>query len=508
MEFLHPSKTDIDQVILLVVVAKKKKTKLHCYIWDYRTGLRQASELRSGQPIPDDERLPLLLIPLRMSAAFMLVTQQHITVYTGILTGPATWHKHTLQHHEDPEQPGSSRYLPIFSQWARVLRNENHVKTRDNIYLCREDGVVRFLEISEISDSMIDSQMEAGQLNVNTNTAFATLHLGGEYHDLLVVGGDLSNGVLFLFAPRTGSKLMSTIPNWTPMMDIAVTSVKQPEASTLPLAGSVKDHMRVFASTGRGPIHGEITEIRYGIEGAIVGELEHVGNAVTDIWVLHDSPIKSVHVVVSSPTDTTLLTIGSDEANLPDADSQIELEYNAPTITTGLTAEGCIVQVTATTILITSTLDRRRRLVVDMKDESVTSASIVTSSTYGCILLTTMQREAGNYLQCTRIRTDSEEIFLQHLGDPVELLTEPSCSSLQEIRGRICAFVGLLTGSLLVFIRSNGVGPCLQVTFKHEFEGDFAVCDSIATIVDENQGWLVCGLRNGSCQTLSLASEG
>ena len=502
MEFLHPSKTDIDQVILLVIVAKKKKTKLHCYIWDYRTGLRQAGELRSGQPVPDDERLPLLLIPLKMNTAFMLVTQQHTTVYTGILTGPATWYKHTLRHDEAPERRGSSRSLPIFSQWARVLRHDDRM---DNIYLCRENGVVHFLEIRETPLGMIDHGV--AQLDVNIDTAFATLHLGGEYNDLLVVGGDLSSGGLFFFAPRGKGQLMSTIPNWTPMIDIAVTKVKQPETSTLRIDGPVKDQMRVFASTGRGPIHGEITEIRYGVEGAIVGELDHIANAVSDIWALHGAG-KSVHIVVSSPTDSTLLTIESDEGELPDADSQIELECDGPTIAAGLTMEGYIVQVMATAIVVTSSLERGRRLVVDMKDEFVTSASIVTSNAYGCILLTTMKREARNYLQCTRICTDSEEIILQHLGDPVDLFTEPSCSSLQEIQGRICAFVGLLTGSLLAFSRSNGVGPYLQVTFKHEFEGDFAVCDSIATVVDENQAWLVCGLRNGSCQTLGLASEG
>ena len=503
MEFLHPSKPDIDQVILLVIVAKKKMTKLHCYLWDYRTGLRQARELGSGQRVSDDERLPLLLIPLRMSTAFMLVTQQHTTLYTGILTGPATPHKHILQHYEAPKQPGSSRSLPIFSQWARALRYDE----RDNIYLCREDGVIRFLEISDTPPA-IDSQTTAGQLNININTAFATLHLGGEYHDLLVVGGDLSSGGLFLFEPREEAKLMSTVPNWTPLIDIAVTKANQPGTSIVPIHDPIEDQMRVFASTGRGPIHGEITEIRYGIEGAITGELEFVGNAVTEIWALQDPPGKSVHIVVSSPTDTTLLTIGSDEGELPDSDSQIELECDARTIAAGLTADGCVVQVTATAIVVASSLDWRRRLVVDMKDESVTSASMVTSNAYGCVLLTTMKREAGYYLQCTRIRTDSQEMFLQHLGDPVELHTEPSCSLLQEIQGRICAFVGLLTGSLLVFSRSNGVGPCLQMTFKHEFKGDFAVCDSIATIVDENQGWLVCGLRNGSCQTFGLTSEG
>ena len=507
MEFLHPSKTDIDQVILLLIVAKKMKTKLHCYIWDYRTGLRQASELRSGQPVPDDERLPLLLIPLRMSTAFILVTQQHTTVYTGILTGPATWHKHKLEHYEPPEQLGSSRFPPIFSQWARVLRYDNHVSMEDNIYLCREDGVVRFLEISDTS-GMIRSNCAAGKLDVNIDTAFATLHLGGEYDDLLVVGGDLSSGGVFFFAPRQGVKLMSTIPNWTPIIDIAVTKLKQPKGSALPIDGAIMDQMRLFASTGRGPLHGEITEIRYGVEGAIVGELEHVGNAVIELWAFQGPSSSFHHIIISSPTNTTLLTIGSDEGELPDADSQIELECDTQTITVGLTMEGYIVQVTATAIVVTSSLNRKCRLVVDMKDEFVTSASIVTSNTYGCILLTTTKKEAGNYLHCTRIRTDSKEIILQTLGDPVELFAEPSCSSLKEIQGKICAFVGLLSGSLLVFSRSNGIGPCLQVTFKHEFEGDFAVCDSIATIVDENQGWLVCGLRNGSCQTLGLALEG
>ncbi|KAL8793787.1 MAG: hypothetical protein Q9195_003617 [Heterodermia aff. obscurata] len=516
MEFLHPSKTDIDEVILLVIVAKKQKTKLHCYVWDYRTGLRQASELGSGQRVLDDERLPLLLIPLRMSTAFMIVTQRHVTVYTGILTGPATWQKHPLRHYEAPEQPGSSRSLPIFTQWARVLRYDDHVSVQDNIYLCREDGVVYFLEIGDSSSRTIDSGLAAGQLNfnmvgrlrVNISTAFATLHLGGEYHDLLVVGGDLSAGGLFFFAPREKAELMSTIPNWTPMIDIAVTKVKQPNVSSLARNDPVKDQMRIFAGTGRGPIHGEITEIRYGVEGAINGEIEPVENAVTDIWALYDPSSKCVHIVVSSPTDTALLPIESDEGELPDTDSQVELVGEAQTIAAGLTMEGGIVQITATAIVVTSSADRRRRLAVEMKDESVTCASIMTSNIYGCVLLTTMKRETGNYLQCTRICTDSEEIGLQPLGDPVDLPTEPSCSLLQEIQGRICAFVGLLTGSLLVFGRSNGVGPCLQVTFKHEFEGDFAVCDSIATIVDESQGWLVCGLRNGSCQTLGLASEG
>ena len=80
MEFLHPSRTDnTEEVILLVVAATKQKTKLHCYVWDSSTDLRQASQLGSGQRVPENEQLPLLLIPLTMSTAFMLVFQQFIT---------------------------------------------------------------------------------------------------------------------------------------------------------------------------------------------------------------------------------------------------------------------------------------------------------------------------------------------------------------------------------------------------------------------------------------------
>lgn len=497
-------------MILLVISAKKQKTKLHIYVWNSSTNLRQARELGSGQRVPDDEQLPLLLIPLTMSTAFMLVFQEHITVYTGILTGPATPHRTRLRHWEEPEQPGSSRDLPIFTQWARAMRRDDRVSVQDNIYLCREDGVIRFLEISDSIRCMIESDHNAGHLNVNIDTAFASLDLGARCNDLLVAGGDLSSGGLWFFEPRQGARLTSTIPNWTPMIDIAVTKVHQqsPSASAFPTAAGVQNRMRVFASIGRGETHGEITEIRYGIEGAIVGEIESVGNAVTGIWALHDSSGKSVHILVSSPTDTTPLLINSDSGALPDADPQIDINSDAKTIAAGLTTDGCIVQVTPSAIVVASPLHRRHRLAVSMEREAVTSGSILTSDTYGCVLLITKQTEAGNYLQCTRVRTDSEDMTLQHLGGPVALPAEASCSSLQEIQGQICAFIGTNTGSLLVFNRIHGGSSSLQMTFKHVFEGDTAVCDSIATVIDEDQHWLVCGLRNGVSQTFSLAAEG
>lgn len=517
MEFLHPSKGDTDEVILLVITAKEQKTRLRIYVWDCSYDLRQARELGSGQRVTDDDQLPLLLIPLRMSSAFMLVFQEHITVYKDILTGPATPHKHILRHWEPPEQPGNSRDLPIFTQWARVLRHDDHAAIQDNVFLCREDGVVRFLEISNNMEKMIDSGHDGGRLKVNINTAFASIDLGGRSADLLVAGGDLSNGGLWVFGPRKrDAELNSTIPNWTPLINMTAVKVQGEQSSgALSISGTVQKQTRVFASTGRGTTHGEVIEVRYGIEGAIVAEGEPIESVVTDMWALHDSSGKNIHVLISSPTDTTPLLIRSDITELPDAEPPLEITSSALEITTsgqtiaaGLTTDGCIVQVTPTTIVVVSPLDRTRRLFVDFKVEFVTSASILTSDISGCVLLTTTKKDSANHIQCHQVRTDSDVMYLKQLGDPVEMSAEVSCSSLLEIQGKICAFVGTSTGLLLVFGRNHSIGPSLQMTSKHEFEGDFAICDTIATIIDEDQGWLVCGLRNGVCQTFSLALEG
>ena len=510
MEFLHPSEGDTDEVILLVITAKEQRTKLHIYVWDCSNDLRQARELGSGQRVPDDEQLPLLLIPLRMSSAFMLVFQEHITVYKDILTGPATHHRHILRHWEPPEQPGNSRDLPIFTQWARVLRHDDHAAIQDNIFLCREDGVVRFLEIGSNTKQMIESGHDAGRLNVNINTAFAFIDMGARSVDLLVAGGDLSNGGLWFFKPRElEANLTSTIPNWTPLINMTTAKVQGVQSSgDGSINGTIQKQLRIFASTGRGTTHGEVIEVRYGIEGAIVGELDPIGSAVTDMWALHDSSGKNIHILISSPGDTTTLLLRSDEAELPDAEPPIEITPDARTIAAGLTTDGCIVQVTPTTIVVASPTDRRRRLFVDFKVEFVTSASILTSDVCGCVLLTTTKKDNANYLQCHRLRTDSDVMYLQQLGDPVEMSAEASCSSLLEIQGKMCAFVGTSSGLLLVLGRNDSIGPSLQMAFKHEFEGDYAVCDTIASITDEDQDWIVCGLRNGVCQTFSLASKG
>jgi len=499
MEFLYPSRDDTDNVILLLVTSEKTKTKIHCYEWDSSTHVSEAVELGRGQRLSDDQLLPLLLIPLKMSTAFMLVFERRIVTYIGVQLGHATPYIHELDHLEDAEEPGSSRARPVFTQWARPMRREDH---EDNIYLCREDGVVRFLEISDELHGKIDSSHAAGRIKANINTAFAVLDLGCQYDDLLVAGGDMSDGGLWTFAPRRApTQPMAKVPNWTPTVDFVAAHVSEDVTGQLGHAelmdGSARTQKRIFAPTGRGSGHGAITEVRFGIEASLLPDIVEIERGLDQMWVLPDRT--GIYFLISYPTRTVSFTARPDDL-MQDEDDELQIDTAAPTLAAALTDDGFIVQVTATTIRATKPGDPQRGLAIDLKNETILKATIL-----GSLLLVAVKAADELSLRCAVIRTDEPEVSIQRLGQSHTLEVEPSCLSLQETQGEVIALVGTLAERLLIF---KWDGSSLQQVHEHAFEGDYPVCNSIAMIQNDLRFWLVCGLRNGAVQALLLEGNG
>jgi len=504
MEFLHPSRGDTDNVILLLVTSEKTKTKIHCYEWDSSTHVSEAVELGRGQRLADDQLLPLLLIPLKMSTAFMLVFERRIVTYIGVQQGHATPCVHELDHLEDAEEPGSSRARPVFTQWARPMRRADYV---DNIYLCREDGVVRYLDFSEKLRGMIDSSHAAGRLKANINTAFAVLDLGCQYDDLLVAGGDMSDGGLWTFAARRApTQPMATIPNWTPTIDFVAAHVSGDATSqsghTESMDGPARTQKRIFAPTGRGSIHGAITEVRFGIDASLLPDIVEIESGLDQMWVLPEPSGTGIYFLISYPTRTVTFTARPDD-QMQDEDEELQIDTEAPTLAAALTDDGFIVQVTATTIRVTKPGKSQRGLAIDLENEAILKATILKSENLGCVLLVAVKTVGELSLRWAIIRTDEPEVFIQKLGQPYTLEAEPSCVSLQEIQGEVIAIVGTLAATLLVFKRNVS---SLQQVHEHTFEGDYPICNSIAMVQNQNtlRFWLVCGLRNGIVQTLLL----
>ena len=510
MEFLHPSKGDENNVILLLVVSKGNITRLVRFEWDSRSSLSEIDR-KPSQVLADSERVPLLLIPLTYGTSFALVCEHQITVFKDILTGNAKSQAYQLEHYEPPEEPGSSKGLPIWTQWARPMRpKERSDAFVDNIYLCREDGVVRYIDIKENSHPMISSDYSAGILNTNLSSAFATLDLGDESNDLLIAAGEMADGGMWYFEPREPLELVGTICNWTPLRDIATAHV-----TTVTSSHVLQETKRLFACSGRGSRHGVVTEIRKGVEAVKLGSTVELGelaeNGILDLWALPDRSNIGIYLMIAHPAETELILLPSSIEKDPHAASEIEeLDLDERTIAAGSTAGGFLVQVTPSSVNAIAQEDGILPLAWRPEGASITAASFLTIPTRTTMLLTVLQRHEEFYLHHGHIGSQGGRIVFEELGESVLLQSEASSVSLHWIKNRIIAFVGTLAATLQIYTTEAGSG--FGTYFEYSFDDPFSICDSLAVITtelpatvrkDTEDGQLVvCGLRNGTLRTL------
>lgn len=531
MEFLNPPYGEDNHVILLLVVSRNQRTRLLCYEWDCSTELRRAEQKGDGQLLHPEDSLPLLLIPFAISSGFMLVCEKVISIYNGILTGPATRKWLALDHYQPPEDPGSSRRLPLWTHWAKPVRHDIFASTRNDIYLCREDGVVRWLEISEASESgnvMVDSQSHPGVLGCNVDTAFATLDLGTCQPDLLVCGGDASNGGLFTVSAvrktMPAFKVTQTIHNWAPTIDFVTARVSSWTYGTQrhlpPSHGAFTLRERIFACSGRGSNHGAVSELRYGIE-ARIGTSTEIGDGVLDMWALElPEPNFGTVLLLSYSAATLVLSVPS---NLHDPQSEIELindeewglRSDDRTITAAITKVRSIVQnldahfiiqITASSIHLTSVEPTNDRCSRQFKEERIVAADICRIS---AATLTASRHGEDIYLRFGRFFETNEHIAFEESAEPILLPSEPACVSLKRIGEQYLAFVGTLTGTLQIL--RAAIGRAFRPIFEYKFDGQFAICDTMAVLSknpeDQNKPTemvLTCGLRNGSVKILRI----
>ncbi len=519
MEFLHPPEGQgtENRVILLLIVSKDRRSKLLCYEWDCATVLATASPIGDGQRLRSDEQLPLLLVPLRKSAAFMLVSEKRITVYRDILTGNATAYTLPIHANEPPEEPGVSQRLPIWTQWARPSRHDLHFQNQDNIYLCREDGVVHFLEIKD-AVQMLNSTHRVGKLGVNVNTSFASIDLGCKDSDLLVVSGDESDGGGWLFEPRQDANKEFVIPNWTSMVDFVSTddadllevyprqAAMRQDPNTFP--------KRLFASTGRGRKYGGITEIRYGIEGMKKTDVEssceipQIG--VSQIWILDGFVEDLIFILLSYPTHTSLLKI-SMKGVFEDVmeKSLVNIDFDARTVAAGATMNGLIIQITETS-LRAAFYGRDSEPFYQQANVTAACVRVCDEQRRKAFVLMACRDEESKYrLHFGTFESDDECIAHHSIGAPIQIAAQPTFVSLERIGLNYFAFVGTVASALHVYRLQPKSG--LHPAALYKFDGTVAICDTVAILesrsVRERKHLILCGLRNGFLEVLRWHPE-
>lgn len=556
MEFLHPPEGESNRIILLLVVAKNYQSRLILYDWDGDMTLHQAQLRPNKILLHPDEQLPLLLIPLLKNAAFILVCENRIVLIKDVLTRDFHRYYHHLAYEQESEEPGASRRRPVWVQWARPMRSKRLRPNEENIVLCREDGIVQYMVIDHGTKQMIDSNHNVGRLGVNISTSFATVDLGLNTDDLLVVGGDESDGGLWDFPPRQAyPNQRGVIPNRTPINDFAVANapIDWQGVGAAAAANNVsKGQQRLFACFGRGK-HGAISEIRYGVEASqkigTVDLPEKLDDVVLGVWALHglygnaaekkrdDEYLEHVTLIIlSHPLRTRLLQLWQrvgQFAGVGFISRDVGLDLCSRTIAVGCTAQGLTIQITENSIIATSlplplpvkddeikeeeTEDRKPdknqidaenshpRYMYQSVDLRILAACIHIAEDNTIIVLAT-QRNGHYYVECGTFTTE-----YQPLDQIISLHAQPSCLSLLVIEDELLILVGTLAGKLEVYPQRNIASGLLNTvaTICHAFAGPFGICDSIATIERATtrgmQPVLVCGLRDGAVETLELS---
>lgn len=520
MEFLHPPESiqHCDQVILLLVVNHNSESRLVCYEWDCSSRLDTYTMVGNsairppGQKLHEDDELPLLLVPLKKSAAFLLVSEKRMTIYKNILTGWAQ--AFTIpSDKENPEEPGCSKLSPLWIQWARSMTTGAHNKDQDNIYLCREDGTVHLLNLDETVEPIFQTIHPVGKLGINVNESFATVNLRfikDEDHimgaEILLVGGEMSDGGRWSVGAGKECDRMEPLRNWTPLMDIATSdrakALMEASESTGDAARSVQARGRFFASTGRGSKHGNITEIRYGVEATRKGTLD-LDSGITQLWVL-DQIDGSNFVLISYPTQTSLLRIHQDAETIDSIDSTYyHLDYDTMTIAVGMTMKGLIVQVTRNSVLVTMA-KAEVRCFYHQANILIAHVGSIRGSDSELVLFMAVQEEDIIRLHLGCLDTNG----YNPIGPATTADLDPASLYLAYVGDEYYAFVGTVRSTLQVWRVDPQCG--LTAFFTFSFDCEFSICASIAVLTAQldtadtaTENLVVCGLRNGAVDLLT-----
>lgn len=517
MEFLYPSETDEEQIILLMAVARGGQSKLLWYNWNASADLTTAKMESGTHSLPREEYLPSLIIPLLRSNAFIVVRDDALCVYEHILTGTPSRTIH-MRERLDPEHTGASRNSLQLVQWVRPMRSRAHnrFKDKDNLYLCREDGVVTFIEIEYGTRNFIMREHVTGELGVVANSSLAVLDVGPCADDLLIIGSDSGYGGMWRCPPRKSPELLVKDPNWTPLTDCTLSPPQATNArhgSNGDIGAISENHpQRLFASTGKSN-HGSIHELKYGFRASSVFDPivleEEIAIPILNTWILRASIADVMYVLIAHPASSSSLRIAEDDQG--DTDEPAGFELESRTLAAVSLSNGVFFQITDSAI-------------ISLSGSSETSLSTIWRHEFtgsnNNVLLACLASQDSSCRFVVALESGGR-FFLQHgslskgyepIGEPLGLpenLGEPTCLTTLDTPAGMVVVCGTSQGTVEVLEADEstlGNGLRQVAGWHNEEDSTFDICDSIA-IIDkslEREVLIVCGLRNGCIRTLRL----
>lgn len=98
---------------------------------------------------------------------------------------------------DDVSPNATSVSPPLWTAWARPANMTANIDSQDAIYLSREDGLIRYLEIGKVRDKFELYVDLTCHLDMNIDSAFAAIAPLNRKSDVLLIGGSGCDGGIF-----------------------------------------------------------------------------------------------------------------------------------------------------------------------------------------------------------------------------------------------------------------------------------------------------------------------
>lgn len=502
IDFLCPQENDI--AILLLIISRDQSILGLCYF----INVGETQEASDSLPSPTREitlpvncHLPSILIPLMKPASFLIFTPTNLCMYENLLNPELNPVVHSLEGKY-------RRNEKTWTAWARPRRTRHHLD--DDIYVCREDGEILYLEINNGYHMLPLIQHEAGAVQCSLDTGFAIIDDPAQNGDILVAAGSMGDGELFLAAPRNRFQFLQKLSNWAPIADSALIPTEQSSRPT-DFDDSIPFH-RLFTCSGDLEGNGSLTEIRFGFKGKIgldIG-LEEDSFPALGIWTVNNDT-DGIFVLCSNPFGSKLLSIPISESEFPQyLYDKSGLELGSKTLAFGSTASGIVVQVTESAIVLTI-LDQLS--LTCSSSCTIPERNVILAHIYGhlSLMIVITRTDAGMFCRLRKIGTEVSVLSCPEVGSPVPLSYEPTSLVIEPLGSGVIAVIGSNEGQLFIYsVDPEERGLTLLSKYDIVFPGtdERVACESTAMISASGSNpetlILFCGLRNGYLSSFKI----
>lgn len=506
MDFLHSPKDEPEKVILVLLVAKQGRTYLLLYRWDTRLSLKRMRPMRSsGQELPREDGVPLMLIPCTATASFLLVTETEFVLYNRVMHSEA---KRTAYEFQDPGAFKGQRRVKLWTQWSRPRRHSGYREKSDEIILVREDGYMATYEINVQLDVKVTFASSPGNLGFSIDTAFcflaAPLHISGG--DILVAGGSVADGGVYHLLPTQVPRRIQIITNGAPFTDLLMLS---PVASA---GGSTytQHRSKLFSCCGGSDGHGSLADIELGLQAESGWTLEHPDvSSILRVWTLEAKERETLLLLANHGNVTSLVTLRLETTELEYADGATfpGIDLDLPTLASATITNDILVQITTASLNVISLGGHFAAKCHSFEETEVICADILPSSCLGAVV---HAQDGGFALSMCNIRTmdrstaDIVPASLAHV-----LSNRPTSISTTTFAGKTAVLVSTARGGLEMLLLSD------DGTFRSALSLNLGDLDSglsetsassccVLTKPDSRTSLVICGLKSGHLICLEL----